>query len=430
VLFRSVLTNPPRMLGDVPEGPGSLEALRRLNRLRILHTLRRRGGASRADVARETGLSRTTVSTLVAALLEEGLVVERPDRVPAPPARGSGRPATVLTLNPAAGGVVGIDFGHDDIRVGVADLSCTLLTERRYELDVDDEAGEALDAAAEMANAAIAEAGLEPARIAGVGVALSAPVGSRSRRLAWPTIFPAWFGLDVESELNRRLALPVYVGNDANLGALAEATFGAGRGVNDLIYVMLTSGVGAGLVLGGRLYEGDAGTAGELGHVVVEPGGLVCRCGGRGCLETVAGAAAIVRPLRHSHGPDLTLADVVAIASAGDVGARRVLADAGRAVGRSLAGICVVLNPRLVVVGGGIASASELLLEGIRESLQRDTSPLVDPPPVVRSHLSERAEMLGAITLALTNTTVHLPPAHAALDGDDTSDAAQARVTS
>jgi hypothetical protein len=121
------------------------------------------------------------------------------------PARGSGRPATVLTLDPAAGGVVGIDFGHDGVRVGVADLSCTLLTERRYELDVDDEAGAPLDAAAEMANAAIAEAGLEPARIAGVGVALSAPVGSRSRRLAWPTVFPGWFGLDVEQELSRRL---------------------------------------------------------------------------------------------------------------------------------------------------------------------------------------------------------------------------------
>jgi predicted NBD/HSP70 family sugar kinase len=414
----------------VPERPGSLEALRQLNRLRILQTLRHRGGASRADVARETGLSRTTVSTLVAALLDEGVVVERPDRMPSAPSRGSGRPATMLTLNPAAGGVVGIDFGHEDIRVGVADLSCTLLTERRYKLDVDDEAGKALDAAAEMANAAIAEAGLERARIAGVGVALSAPVGSRSRKLAWPTVFPGWFGLDVEEELQRRLALPVHVGNDANLGALAEATFGAGRGVNDLVYVMLTSGVGAGLVLAGRLYEGDAGTAGELGHVVVEPGGLVCRCGGRGCLETVAGAAAIVRPLTHSHGPDLTLADVVALADAGDVGAQRVLADAGRAVGRSLAGICVVLNPRLVVVGGGIASTCEFLLEGIRETLRRDTSPLVDPPPVVRSRLSERAEMLGAISLALTNTSVHLPPALAALADDHTPDAAGARMTS
>ena len=412
------------MLRDVPEGPGSLEALRRLNRLRILHTLRSRGGASRADVARETGLSRTTVSTLVAALLEEGLVAERPDRKPAAPARGGGRPATVLTLNPAAGGVVGIDFGHDDVRVGVADLSCTLLTERRYKLDVDDEAREALDAAAEMANAAIAEAGLEPARIVGVGAALSAPVGSRSHTLAWPTIFPGWFGLDVEEELRRRLALPVHVGNDANLGALAEATFGAGRGLNDLVYVMLTSGVGAGLVLGGRLYEGGSGTAGELGHVVVEPGGLICRCGGRGCLETVAGAAAIVRPLRHSHGPDLTITDVIALAHGGDAGARRVIVDAGRAVGRALAGICVVLNPRLVIVGGDIASADDLLLDGIRESLQRDTSPLVEPPPVVRSDLSERAEMLGAIALALTNTTGPLPPTLAAHDGDHTPSAA------
>src|SRR5258708_35924582 len=133
------------------EGPGSLEALRQLNRVRVLQTLGRRGGASRADVVRETGLSRTTVSSLVSALLEEGVVVERTDREPRHSSPNGGRPATVLTLNPSAGSVVGIDFGHDYVRVGLADLSCTLLAETSASLDVDNRAVEALNAAARMA---------------------------------------------------------------------------------------------------------------------------------------------------------------------------------------------------------------------------------------------------------------------------------------
>jgi predicted NBD/HSP70 family sugar kinase len=395
----------------VTNAPGSLEALRQLNRLRVLQALRRRGGASRADIVRETQLSRTTVSSLVAALLQEGLVVERPDRTPQRSSPSGGRPGTVLTLNPSAGGVVGIDFGHDYIRVGVADLSCTLLTEDYCLLDVDHLAVEALEAATVMTHDLIDAAGIDRERIAGAGAALSAPFAARLHRIGSPAIFPSWLALDVEHELGERLGLPVHVGNDANLGALAEATFGAGQGVDDLVYVMLGTGVGAGLVLDGRLYEGDSGIAAEIGHVVVDPDGLICRCGGRGCLETVAGAEAIVRPLRPRHGSQLTLADVLALAEAGDAGARRVIRDSGRAVGRALAAVCCVLDPRLVVVGGGVASAGDVLLDGIRESLERRMTPLKGQAvPVVRGELGERAEVLGAIALVLSNTTTQLRP--------------------
>jgi len=172
------------ILRPVQEGPGSLEALRQLNRLRVLETLRQRGGASRADIVRETGLSRTTVSSLVAALLEEGLVVERSDRKQQAPSPNGGRPPTLLTLDPSAGGVVGIDFGHDDVRVALADISCTLLAETSLVLDVDHHAEEALSAAAGMALGLIDDVGLERERIIGVGVALSAPVRAASRSLA------------------------------------------------------------------------------------------------------------------------------------------------------------------------------------------------------------------------------------------------------
>ena len=294
------------------------------------------------------------------------------------------------------------------MRVALADLSYTLLAEASCELDVDHEAGEALSAAARMALRLIDESGLERERIIGAGVAISAPVRAGSRALASAAIFPGWVDVDVGAELRRRLDLPVYLGNDANLGALAEATFGAGRGVENLVYVMLSSGVGAGLVLDGRLYEGDTGTAGELGHVVVVPDGLVCRCGNRGCLETVAGANALVDAMRLSHGADVTLDDVLRLGAAGDAGACRVIADAGRAVGRALAGICV-LDPRLVVVGGEVAVAGDLLLDGIRESIERTMTPSAGHAVrVVRGDLAARAEVLGAIALATSGSSAHL----------------------
>ena len=124
-------------------------------------------------------------------------------------------------------------------------------------------------------------------------------------------ILPGWAGLNAADELSERLEMPVAVDNDANLGALAEVSFGAGRGLTDVIYVMVSSGIGAGIVLGGRLHRGATGLAGELGHVLVRPDGAVCRCGNRGCLETVASTDALLDLLRPTHGADLTVRDLV-----------------------------------------------------------------------------------------------------------------------
>ena len=389
-------------MGVTPDAPGSLEALRHHNRLRVLDTVRRRGAASRVEIVRETGLSRTTVSSLVNGLLEEGIVVERRETESPAAERSRGRPAVRLTLNPSAGGVLGIDFGHQDVRVGVADLSCTLLADARRELDVDHEPAEAMTAATDLAMALLDRVGLSRERVVGAGAALSAPLHGASHRLASTSIFSGWSEIDVSSELGARLGIPVAVGNDANLGALAEWTFGAGRGVDDLLYVMLGAGVGAGLVLGGRMYEGANGTAGELGHTVATPDGMMCRCGNRGCLETVAGAQAITRALLHSHDRPLSIEDVLALAHGGDAAARRVLVDAGRMVGTAVAGLCSVLDPSLIIIGGDVAAAGEVLLDGVRESISRGTTPATGGAyRVVSGELGARAETLGAIALVM-----------------------------
>jgi predicted NBD/HSP70 family sugar kinase/biotin operon repressor len=370
---------------------GSLEQLRELNRLRVVDELRRRGNASRGEIASATGLSRTTVTTLVADLQERGLVIETGSAN----GRGRGRPPVQLRLDPSAGAAIGVDFGHSHVRVAVADLSASVLGERRVELDVDDAAATALDVAAALAHELVARAGLDPRRVVGAGMGLPGPLGGSA-------ILRGWTELDPAKELTTRLGVTATVGNDANLGALAELTLGAGRGMQDLVYLKLASGIGAGLVLGGRLHHGATGIAGEIGHVQVKQDGAVCRCGNRGCLETIASAPALLESLRPAYGSGLTVRDMLELAAGGSHGAQRVLKDAGWAIGRAVADLCNSLNPEAIVVGGVLGAAGAPLLEGIRESVDRYAQPgTADAVIVLPGELGERAEVLGALALAL-----------------------------
>src|SRR5262249_18675322 len=192
---------------------------------------------------------------------------------------------------------------------------------------------------------------------------------------------------------------------DGTLGVLAEASFGAGRGRSDVVYVRLGSGVGAGLVIGGRLHAGAAGLAGEIGHVQVRPDGAVCRCGNRGCLETIAAEAAIRALLLPARGHDVTRRELLELVATGDLGATRVVNDAGRAVGRVLADLCNVVNPEAIVVGGELSEAGDPLLSGIREALDRYALPgAADGVEGVHGHLGEGAEVLGALAVVTQST--------------------------
>lgn len=376
---------------------GSLPGLRRRNRLQVLELVRDRGSISRADIAKQSGLSTTTVSTLVGELLDEGVLVELDNRTA--PAGGAGRPARLLAFDPAAGAAIGIHLAHDHVRIGLTDLAGRLVASELAELDVDHHPVDTLDHVAATALRLAREAKLGAASIVGLGVAVSAPVASRTHSLDPARILPDWRGIDISEQLRTRTGLHVEVGNDANLGAIAEHRLGAAQQVDHFVYVMLSDGVGAGLILGGELYDGAIGGAGELGHVTVVPGGFVCRCGSRGCLETVAGAHAITSAMSLIRGRDLSVADVVAAAGSGDEGARRVLADAGAAVGRALTPICTVLDPALVVIGGA-CSTSPALIDAAAAELARSMTPLrTSRIPVRPGSLGDDAEMLGAITL-------------------------------
>jgi predicted NBD/HSP70 family sugar kinase len=382
--------------------PGTFGTLRELNLLRVVDALRRAGTASRSDLARMTGLSRSTVTTLVSDLQGRGLIVEQADARIEP--TGRGRPPVFLRLDAAAGAALGVDFGHRHVRVAVADLSSTVLAERFVEMDVDDVPEEALDAAAELAAEVLAEAGIARSRVIGTGMALSAPI-DRHKGVVGSTVLPSWAGIQAGEELSRRLEVPVELDNDANLGALAEVSFGAGRGLADIVYVMMSSGLGAGLVLGGRLYHGASGIAGELGHIQAQPEGAMCRCGSRGCLETVASTGALLSLLRPTHGSDLTLHGLLDLVAEGDLAALRVVNDAGRAVGRAVADLCNYLNPAAIVVGGDLSPAGDPLLDGVREEIDRYALRGAAQAVEVRAGvLGERAEVLGALAVVIADT--------------------------
>ncbi|MEU5189968.1 ROK family transcriptional regulator [Streptomyces klenkii] len=378
------------------ETPGSQSSLHRANLERVVRAVRTAGSLTQAEIARTTGLSAATVSNIVRELKEGGTVEVTPTS-------SGGRRARSVSLSGDAGVVVGVDFGHTHLRVAIGNLAQRVLAEDAEPLDVDASAAQGLDRAEQLVRRLIGDAGIDPGKIIGVGLGVPGPIDVETGTLGSTAILPGWAGTNPRDELAARLSVPVHVDNDANLGALGELVWGAGRGASDLAYIKVASGVGAGLVINGKIYRGPGGTAGEIGHITLDESGPVCRCGNRGCLETFT-AARYVLPLLHSaHGPDLTVARMVQLAREGDPGCRRVISDVGRHIGSGVANLCNLLNPRRVVLGGDLAPSGELILGPIRESVSRYAIPSAARQlEVVPGALGGRAEVLGALALVLS----------------------------
>ena len=378
-------------------------------RLVVLDLLSRSAPLSRAELTRLTGLSRGTVSGVVRDLVDEGLV----DEVAPPTPERGGRPPMLLRLAGVPGVLVGVDVGHRHVRVAVADLAATLLAEHVVSLAVDHAPTEVLDTAAAMVTRCLSEAGAASAAVVGVGLGVPGPVDPRTGLISSP-ILPSWVGLRPAAELSGRLGTDVRADNDANVGALGELEHGAARGLRDVVYVKVSGGIGSGIVLGGRLHRGVSGIAGELGHVRVDDDGPVCRCGNRGCLETLVGASTLVDLLQPAYADPLTLERVLDLARAGDAGVTRILDDAGRSIGRVLADMSNHLNPAAIVVGG-VVGESEALVRGIRDSVERYAQPdTASSLRVLAGALGERAGVMGALALARDTTAVVSGPRESA----------------
>ncbi|MFD3539369.1 ROK family protein [Streptomyces sp. NPDC058662] len=376
--------------------PGSQSSLHRANLERVVRAVRLAGSLTQAEIARSTGLSAATVSNIVRELKDSG-TVEVTDT------SAGGRRARSVSLSGDAGIVIGVDFGHTHLRVAVGNLAHQVLAEEAEPLDVDASWTDGFDRAELLVGRLIAGIGVGPDKVIGVGLGVPGPIDVESGTLGSTAILPGWAGINPQKELSQRLGVPVYVDNDANLGALGELVWGSGRGVKDLAYIKVASGVGAGLVINGQIYRGPGGTAGEIGHITLDESGPVCRCGNRGCLETFAAARYVLPLLQGTHGPELTMERVVELARGGDPGCRRVITDVGRHIGSGVASLCNLLNPSRVVLGGSLAEAGELVLAPIRESVGRYAIPSAARQlSVLTGSLGGRAEVLGALALVLS----------------------------
>ena len=387
------------------KGEGSLGWLRDRNRQRVVELLRIRGQTSQADLARATGLSRTTIHTLIGELKEAGVVLEvdggRPEGA-------NGRPGVQLILQNTSRVVLGIDFGHSHVQVAVADLAHKVLAERRRDLDVNHRAKEALDSSAEMAADVLREVGVDRSRVVAAGLGIPGPVDREAGTAGSATILPGWVGLRIADAMQQRLGMRVEIENDANLGALAEQTWGAGRECTNFAYIKAATGIGAGLVIDGALLRGATGTAGEIGHTTLDERGALCYCGNRGCLETVASGPAITRLVAEGGGEPPSLAEVIERAAAGDIRCRRAISDAGREIGLAVAGLCNLINPERVIIGGLLSRAGNILLQPMRESIRRHAVQAAAAKVDVRqASFIERAELLGALALALRGVSAY-----------------------
>jgi predicted NBD/HSP70 family sugar kinase len=217
------------------------------------------------------------------------------------------------------------------------------------------------------------------------------------------TILPGWVGVNTRQVAEKHLGQPVHIDNDANLGALAEHRVGVARGHSTAIFLKLSSGVGSGIIIDNQVFRGADGTAGEIGHLTIDEQGPVCRCGSRGCLEEYASAGSVL-DLMSAQMPGATLDEVVAAAEAGNASALRSLEDAGFHLGWGIGSLVNLLNPSLIVVGGDLARAGDLLLDPARVGLRRHALDAVGTTPVVASKLGHRASLVGAVLLAADRT--------------------------
>jgi predicted NBD/HSP70 family sugar kinase len=377
--------------------------LRELGRLRVLEALHRVGHSSRPELTRLTGLSRATVSLLVTDLLSVGLIREAPD-TPDPQARPAGRPAQPLTLNPFAAYAVAADIGHRHVRVAVCDLRGNPLTDTAVANDTDRAPHKTLDLTADLIHQVLREKNIPTGSVLGLGVDIAAPVRTADGTLEAHGIMPGWVGLRPGSELEQRTGLTTWLTNDADAGALGERLYGAGRSTSDMIYIRLSTGIGAGIVSGGQPITGAGGLAGEVGHIRSDPGGHICRCGNRGCLETVASPDAIATLLERSWGRRVTVPDLMQLIADGDKGAIRAVEDAAEHVGHVLAPLVTFLNPEFIVVGGDLAAAGPRLIALIEQTIRRYAlAPAAESVTVVPGELGDYAEIRGAAGMVLAH---------------------------
>ena len=393
--------------------PWSSRTLRVNNERVLLERLRASGAASRAELSRVTGISKPTVSAALGNLERAGLVRETGEMTVT---AGRGRSAVLYEVNPTAGYVVGIDIGRSRIRVALADLEGAIRGRREVRNDVDGEAGPEpiVATATQLAHEVVAEAGLEWSRVVHIVVGTPGVFDPASNEVRYAGSLPGWGRTGVVDSLRRELGTELSVHNDANLAALGEYAFGAGQGCPLLVFLMVGTGIGAGIVVDGKLFAGANGAAGEVGYLPFSEAegheGAAERDSAdkpesqepysqRGMLDAATGGSAVTALATAAGMPEPgSPKDVFDAARAGDDAALEAVRTEARRLAHAVAAIAAMLDPALVILGGGVGDNADLLLDPIYASLA-ELTPL--RPPIAPSALGGDAVLIGAIATAL-----------------------------
>jgi predicted NBD/HSP70 family sugar kinase len=372
------------------------EALTGAAQSEIFQILRDGRPRTRSELASLTGLARSTVAARVDALLRVKLISPVADA-----ASTGGRPSRQFAFDGTRHAVLGVDIGATHVHIALTDLHGTMLADTQVEMAVaegpDRVLGWVIDEGRELF-APVAD----NMALRAIGVGLPGPVEHASGRPVDPPIMPGWDRYDVPSKLSNALGVPALVDNDVNVMALGEH-HDYWSDVEDLLFVKVATGIGAGVIVGGKVHRGAQGIAGDIGHIwVPEADGIECRCGSFGCLEAVAAGPAIANRLR-GRGLDVnSTSDVTASVLRGDVDAVREVREAGRIIGRVLTTCVSLINPAVIALGGPVANAGDHLLAGAREIIYTRATPLAASNlQIVRSRGNQDAAVSGASAMAI-----------------------------
>ncbi|NLE50332.1 MAG: ROK family transcriptional regulator [Chloroflexi bacterium] len=384
---------------------------------RVVRLMRALGVLSRGELAQQLGYSRATVTGLVKDLLDRGIIHE----VPSDHSTG-GRRAKNLVFKADFASVLGVDMGATSVDIALANFRGDILLRHQEPIDVRDGPEPVLDRVVEIAQDLIRRAPGTGETLRSVGIGVPGPVDFLNGVLNVPPIMPGWERYPIRHKIQETFPhTTVVVDNDVNIMALGELRAGAGKGVDNFIFVKVGTGIGAGIVVGGEIYRGSTGSAGDIGHIQADRNGPVCHCGNIGCVEAMASGSALARqaveaaqsgrsPILAQYlaaGAQLTAEHVGAAASAGDKAAMELIKTSGTLIGGVLAGVVNFFNPSLILIGGGVANIGTQFLATIRRGVLSRSLPLsTQHLRIDYSPMSEDAGVTGAVALALEHIFV------------------------
>jgi glucokinase-like ROK family protein len=387
------------------------ENVKNLNKHAVIDLIRfTPNGISRVGLARQLNLTRAAITSIINDLQGIGIVNEVEGQYP------SGRKPIVLEINPNRGYVAGIDLGATHATILLANYAAHVIKDFEWSIDIDEGPQIVLSQVDEQLRIIVEEAGLKFSDIKAICLGVPGPVVLHAGMVSEPPIMPGWDKFPIENHIRSLWKLPAIVGNDAELGAIGEWAYGAGRGEDNLAYIKVGRGIGAGLLLEGQIYHGADGSAGEIGHFTINENGPLCSCGNHGCLEALAGGHAVSRmaieAVKGGQRTELSAIqpveaiqsrDVIAAACNGDLLAQQILSEAGSHLGTAIAGLVNLFNPSMIIIGGGVSQIGDLLLEPIRRTVQKRSLKMASKRlRVTTALLGRRSSGMGAVVQALS----------------------------